>query len=235
MSIKGFMNTFGRKVGIAAFAISCAVTPASAELVINQMVVELAQSSRTADVLIFNHGKERSYIAIEPIEVLNPGTSDEKRVSNPDPRVLGLLLSSTRLILEPGQKRLVRVAATSIPEDRERIYRVTIKPVTGDVASETSGLKLLVGYEMLVMVKPVRGAPVAVEAQRSGNELTLVNRSNSSVELVDGKHCPDQTANCSALPSKRLYAGARWSQAVSAGGRIEYRALAGGKIHPLKL
>lgn len=234
MPIKNFMNTFGRPTCAAVVAIGCATAPASAELIINQMVVDLTASSRTADILVFNNGTERSYVAIEPKEVLNPGTPDEKRVSSPDPRVLGLMLSSTRLILEPGQKRLIRVAATSIPADRERVYRVTVKPVTGNVASEASGLKLLVGYEMLVMVKPAKGAPVAVEAQRSGNELTLVNRGNSSVELLDGKQCPTGAAVCSFLPSKRLYAGARWSQAVSVGGRIEYRALADGKIHLLK-
>lgn len=234
MPITKSLNTLSGKIWATVIAIICAVTPASADLVINQMVVELAPSSRTADILVFNNGQERSYVSIEPNEVLNPGTLEEKRVSTPDPRELGLLLSSTRIILEPGQKRLIRVAATSIPENRERVYRVTIKPVTGGVASEASGLKVLVGYEMLVMVKPARGAPVGVDGQRSANTLTLVNRGNSSVELVDGKQCMGKASDCSPLPSKRLYAGARWSQPVSLGGRVEYRALAGGKTHALK-
>ena len=234
MPITKSMNALGGKMWATVVAITCAVTPASADLVINQMVVELATSSRTADILVLNNGQERTYVSIEPNEVLNPGTPEEKRVSNPDPRELGLLLSSARIILEPGQKRLIRVAATSIPDDRERVYRVTIKPVTGDVTSEASGLKLLVGYEMLVMVKPTRGGRVDIESQRSANALSLVNRGNSSVELVDGNQCLGNASGCSPLPSKRLYAGARWSQAVSPGGQIEYRALAGGKTLPLK-
>jgi P pilus assembly chaperone PapD len=142
--------------------------------------------------------------------------------------MLGLLVSSTRLILEPHQKRLLRLAATSIPTDRERVYRVVVKPVVGGVDSSVSGLKLLVGYEMLVMVRPSNAGPVAIDAKRTSNQLILTNRGGSSVELVVGQQCPARSVKCSPRSSKRLYAGASWAQPISGVGRVEYRALSNG-------
>jgi P pilus assembly chaperone PapD len=198
------------------------------------MVVELTPSSRTADVLVFNDADERAYVSIEPTEVVDPGTPGEKRISNPDPRVFGLLLSSTRLILEPRQKRLLRLASTSIPNEKERVYRVIVKPVVGDVESKASGLKLLVGYEMLIMVRPAKAGPVSIEARRTSNELTLTNKGGASVELTDGQRCLPANGKCTPLPAKRLYAGASWTQTVPLGGRIEYRALTNGTTETLR-
>ena len=228
------MTDFRLKALVVSAALIGVASPVSAELVISQMVVELTPSSRTADVLVFNDADERAYVSIEPSEVVNPGTPSEKRIANPDPRASGLLLSSTRLILDPHQKRLVRLAATSIPAKQERVYRVIVKPVVGDVDSTASGLKLLVGYEMLVMVRPATANHVLVDAHRSKDELTLTNRSGMSVELIDGKRCLPASARCTPLPSKRLYAGASWTQALPSGERVEYRALASGKAEALK-
>jgi P pilus assembly chaperone PapD len=190
--------------------------------------VELGRSSRTSDVLVFNDSDERAYVSIEPREVLNPGTPVERQVAQSDPRMLGLLVSSTRLILEPHQKRLLRLAATSIPTDRERVYRVVVKPVVGGVDSPVSGLKLLVGYEMLVMVRPSNAGPMTIDAKRTSTQLTLTNRGGSSVELVDGQQCSAGSVKCSPLPSKRLYAGASWAQSIPGDRRVEYRSLSNG-------
>ena len=227
------MTKFRLKFLAAAGALIGVGTPVSAELVVSQMIVELSPVSRTADVLVFNDSEERTYVSIEPREVLNPGTTDEERVAKADPRDLGLLVSSARFILEPRQKRLLRLAATSIPAQRERVYRVTVKPVVGDVDSAASGLKLLVGYEMLVMVRPTNPGPVTIDGTRANGELTLTNRGGASVELVDGRRCLADKVSCASLPGKRLYAGAHWTQAVPQGGRIEYRALSNGKSQML--
>lgn len=234
MPVTQFMNILTTKALSAFFLLLFVAAPVQAELVVSQLVVELAPTSRTADIVIFNNGNERSYVSIEPQEVLNPGTPGEKRVTHADPRILGLLVSSKRLILEPRQQRLLRLAVTSVPGDQERVYRVTVKPVTGDVESPTSGLKLLVGYEMLVLVRPANAGEVKVEAVRKGDELTLTNRGRASVELVDGKRCLLADGKCTPLPAKRLYAGASWTQRVPSEGRVEYRSVASGKAQILR-
>jgi P pilus assembly chaperone PapD len=197
--------------------------PAHAELVVSQLIVDFKPGAqRTADIEIFNNGDERSYAVVEPREVLNPGTAREKRVATPDPAKLGLLASPARFILEPKQRRTLRIAVVGPPATQERVYRVTVKPVTGEVAGSESGLKLLVGYDLLVLVRPpvVRNS---VRSERKGSELTLVNEGNASVELAEGKQCDPAGTSCQELPAKRLYAGVSWKQKLPRPAGGEYR------------
>lgn len=202
---------------------------AAAELVVSQLVIEFKPDGpRTADIEVLNTGEERAYAVVEPREVVNPGTPGEQRLSTPDPTKLGLLASPARFILEPKQRRTLRIAAVGALADRERVYRVTVKPVTGDIAGSESGLKLLVGYDLLVLARPsiIRNA---VEAQRNGSKLILTNNGNASVELADGEQCDLSGRNCKPLPAKRLYAGASWTQDVptSGPGRYQVRSAQG--------
>jgi len=143
-------------------------------------------------------------------------------VATRDPSKLGLLASPARLILEPGQRRTLRIAAIGTPSMDERVYRVTVKPVSGEVAGSTSGLKLLVGYDLLVLVRPA-AVRNAVRASRSGATLMISNTGNASVELAEGKQCDATGKACQALPAKRLYAGASWSQHLPLSTSGEYR------------
>lgn len=214
--------------GLAVLMLGGFATPAAADLVVSQLIVELGSDRRTSDVEIFNDSEERSYVAIEPKEVIGAGTSGEQRVSKPDPKELGLLLSANRMILEPGQRKLLRLALVGALGERERVYRVAVKPVVGDVSGSGTGLKVLVGYDMLVLARPAAISAPAIVAERQGKKLTLTNRGNSSVELGEGKHC--KTASiCTPLAGKRLYAGMSWTQEVEEGGTIRFKARAGSK------
>lgn len=197
--------------------------PAAAELVVSQLIVEFkADAPRAADVEVTNNGDERSYVVVEPRQVIHPGMPEEERVSTPDPARLGLLASPARFILEPGQHRTLRIAAVGTPASEERVYRVTIKPVTGDVAGSESGLKVLVGYDLLVLVRP-SVARNSVRSDRSGPNLTITNNGNTSVELVEGRQCDAAGKNCQTLPAKRLYVGASWTQQLPLSTNGEYR------------
>lgn len=214
-----------RRCGLAlgiCLASLLASQPAAAELVVSQLIVEFRpEGPRTADIEIFNDSDERSYAVVEPRELINPGTPGEERIMTPDPAKLGLLASPARLILEPQQRRTLRIAAIGAPADRERVYRVTVKPVTGEVSGET-GLKLLVGYDLLVLVRPPN-IRQGIEARRSQSRLTITNNGNASVELAEGKQCGSGGQTCHSLPAKRLYAGASWSQELPAAGGGEYK------------
>lgn len=219
---RGAIRKAGSALGLTILSM-LAAAPARAELVVSQLIVEFKPgASRAADIEILNNGDERSYAVVEPREVLNPGTATEKRVETPDPARLGLLASPARFILEPHQRRTLRIAAIGAPLNRERVYRVTVKPVTGDLAGSESGLKLLVGYDLLVLVRPpvVRNG---LRFERTGSKLTLINEGNASVELAEGKQCDASGKNCQALPAKRLYAGASWKQELPRASAGEYR------------
>ncbi|HEY0628207.1 MAG TPA: fimbria/pilus periplasmic chaperone, partial [Sphingomicrobium sp.] len=170
-------RTAGIALGLGL--LSLAAPPASAELAVSQLIVEFkGPGPKTADIEIFNNGDERSYAVVEPRELLNPGTPHEERISVPDPARLGLIASPARFILEPGQRRTLRIASLGPAAERERVYRVTVKPVSGDVTGDGSGLKLLVGYDLLVLVRP----PVirnAVKSEREGSQLTITNSGNA--------------------------------------------------------
>ena len=132
------------------------------------------------------------------------------------------------MILEPGQRRLVRVASIA-PSQRERIYRVTIRPVVGQLTQGPSGLKILVGYDMLVVVRPSDVKP-HVRGSRIGDRLTLTNDGNVSVELADGQACEPSAGKCEELPGGRLYSGAEKTVRVPAGWRAEYKLRIGSDL-----
>ena len=198
------------------------LAPAQAELAVSQLIVELKPgSSRVQDVELVNDSEERSYVSVEPREMIEPGTVRERSAAPADPEKLGLLVSPRRMILEPGQRRSLRIASLGPALPTERVYRVTVKPVVGEISGET-GLKLLVGYDLLVLVRP--GAiQSSVDADRRDGKLVIVNRGNASVELVDGKQCDLSGRSCRELPGKRLYAGASFEQALPSPNAGEYR------------
>lgn len=198
-------------------------TPASADLVVSQLIVEFKPgSAKAADIEVSNNADERAYAVVEPREILNPGTTAEQPSATPDPAKLGLIASPARFILEPRQRRMIRIAAIGGPPERERVYRVTVKPVTGEVAGSDTGLKLLVGYDLLVLVRP---AVVREELKidRESNHLVITNLGNASVELSEGQQCLEGQQACQSLPGKRLYAGVSWKQPLPGRGSGEYR------------
>src|SRR5689334_15445739 len=105
----------GRALRIAALVILTAVVlprPASAEIVLSQLVLDLAAGKPArGDVEVWNNDKERAYVIVEPYEVMNPGAPTMERRTDPDPEKLGLLITPARMILEPGQRKLLRVMA----------------------------------------------------------------------------------------------------------------------------
>jgi hypothetical protein len=132
------------------------------------------------------------------------------------------------MILEPGERRLLRIASLAPITNEEHVYRVTVKPVVGGVDAKDSGLKLLVGYDVLVLVRPAQ--PVTnVSAVRVGKKLVFRNAGNVSVEIVDGKQCNASHVECSALPGKRLYSGASWTVELGSDGPAEYTLKSPGR------
>lgn len=214
---------------VLATALALFSSAAQAELVLSQLVVDLGQSSRQrADIEVWNNSDERAYVAVEPSEIVNAGRADEERRMEPDPEKRGILVSPTRMILEPKQRKLIRVAVIGPRSNGERVYRVTVKPVTGELSATDSGLKLLVGYDVLVLLRPVE-IRQDLAAVRSGNRLTFRNQGNSSVELVNGKQCDASRKSCEDLRGKRLYAGAEWTQQTNSNGPVEYTIISNGQ------
>jgi P pilus assembly chaperone PapD len=202
--------------------------PASAGIVLSEVIADLSASAPPReDIEVLNDGAERVYLTVEPAQITSPGMPDEARLEVRDPGELGLLVSPNRLVLEPGQRKLVRIAALKPASERDRIYRVTFKPVTGAIEANTSGLKVLVGYDVLVIVRPPH-PNATITAARSPGTIVLRNDGNTNAEMFGGHQCDAAGQSCVELPSHRLYAGAVWQVPLTRDTPVEYLVKVGG-------
>lgn len=218
-----------RMVWLPAAAAFLLAAPAHADLVLSELIVELQPGKVLRDdVEVWNNSRERSYVSVEPREIIDPSLPSQSDHKDPDPEKLGLLVEPARMILEPGQRRLVRIAALTANTEREHVYRVTVRPVLGPVRSDESGLKVVVGYDVLVLVRPAQ--PLArVTATRAGRKLTFNNSGNVSVEVIDGRQCAAAHSQCADLPGKRLYPGASWTVDLPSDLPAEYTLKSPGR------
>jgi Mat/Ecp fimbriae periplasmic chaperone len=221
----------GRFCGaVASLLVAMVGAPASAEIVLSKVIIDLHPGRpQYDDIEVSNEGPERMYVVAEPAEIQDPGKPEQRRVPALDPEQSGLLVTPQRLVLEPGQRRVVRISAVGARGSSDRVYRVAIKPVSGALSAEQSALKVFVGYDALVIYRPsdILGA---ITARRDGRRLTLTNRSNTAQEIFDGKQCDVGGANCRTLAANRIHAGASLEQEVPFDTPVEYHVSNGRRV-----
>lgn len=207
--------------------LSWGTSPAHAEMVLSQVIVDLQPDKPSHDdIEVWNDSPERLYVVAELAEIQSPGKLDEKRVSNPDPAISGMLVTPQRLVLEPGQRRVIRVSAIAPRGEADRIYRLVIKPVAGPIKADATALKVLLGYDVLVLYRPAKISG-DVTATRTGRKITFRNDSNTAQEMFGGKQCDSAGKNCKTLHATRLYSGAIWQQTVDYDTPVEYQMSSG--------
>lgn len=203
---------------------------AHAEMVLSEVIVDLFPGKPPReDIEVWNDGDERMYVVAEPSEIVGAGSAHEQRLAVPSSDDAGLFVSPRRLVLEPGERRTIRIATLGERPASERAYRVAIKPVAGPLSAEQSALKVLVGYDTLVLVRPAELVD-DLRAERTGNTLTLRNAGNTSQEIFAGTQCAGEGRDCRTLPDKRLYPGGVWTQAVPFETPIHYKSSIGPKV-----
>lgn len=219
---------------LACAAVLGLASLAHAEMVLSQVIVDLVPGKPARDdIEVFNDGPERMYVAADLFEIRNPGTAQEQRVPATDPEASGLLITPQKLVLAPGERRTVRVAAVGDRPPKDRVFRVAIKPVAGPLSAEQSALKVFVGYDALVLLRPAQFIG-NLAAERSGKTLTLVNGGNTSQELFDGRQCDSNGKDCRKLPAKRLYSGATWQLALPFDTPATYKAAIGPTVRKMR-
>lgn len=214
----------------AAAAALSLTSLAKAEMVLSQVIVDLLPGKPPReDIEVWNDGAERMYVLAEPFEIRAPGTPQEQRAPAGMPEESGLLVSPQRIVLEPGERRTIRVAAIGERPASDRVFRVTIRPVAGTVSAEQNALKVFVGYDTLVLVRPERFTG-DLEGERRGRTLTLTNAGNTAQELYAGRQCDEAGENCRDLPTRRLYPGAAWEQTLPFATPVSYKAAIGPTV-----
>lgn len=179
---------------------------AKAEFIISSAIVEFTSDGpQQQDVELVSRSKDNDYIVTEVSEIKNAGTKNESRELVEDPASGMLLVTPDKTILSAGGRKLLRFMLLKAPDAVEHIYRVAIKPVIKGVDNKSKiGLKVLIGYEVLVIVRPAN-AVATYNAARQGNVLTITNTGNTNVLFQNGKQCLKD--NCVMPQVVRVYPG----------------------------
>ena len=224
---------------LALFVAMCFLflTPVStvfANMVLSEAIIHFEPGKPLRkDIEVENpSNSENLYIEITPSIVAEPGTETEHRLTINDPRESGLLVTPNKLVVPPGGRKLVRVVSLQPLGEKERVYRVTFKPVIGDLETEQIGVKILVGYEVLVLMQPATPEPNLI-AKRSGKSIFFENKGNTNILLREGKQCPDGASNdsesCQRLTGRRLYPGNSWTLELPYNKAVDYQMSVGTK------
>lgn len=181
---------------------------AQADLILDRSFVEFLPSDLPRkDLMLRNSGATPLYVDIEVSRIDSPGTDAEQRKSDTDPRKTGLLVSPSRMKLDPGASRKLRLTLLKRALLKDEVFRVKISP-SADAFDEQAitQLRVLIAYDALVIARPPNADP-RLRVERNGRELTFNNRGNTSVLFYNGQQCDQQQNNCKSIPGLRVYAG----------------------------
>lgn len=187
--------------------------PAQAEFAMSEMILDFSEKKpRQKDIEILSHSKETQYIATETYIVENANSENEKRTLVKDPTKSGLMITPNKMVLSAGARKTMRFLLLEPPSDKEKIYRVAVKPVIQGVEAPGKGLalKVLVGYEALVIVRPVN-AKIELAVERKGNSITITNNGNTNANIQSGRQCDAIGEDCKPINVGRIYAGQTWT------------------------
>ncbi len=110
------------------------------------------------------------------------------------------------------------------PTKNELVYRVTFKPVVGDLEASQTAIKLLIAYQTLIFIRP-DNPKYNVSAKQQGNQLVFTNSGNINAVMRNGQYCTTQKDDsCKSISdTTRIYAGQSWSLAIPSGAvRVKY-------------
>ena len=180
--------------------------PAKAEFMVSSAIVEFTPATpHQKDIEVISVSPTDDYLATEVYELTNPGKPDEKRQLIEDTAKSKLLVTPNKTILQGKSRKVMRFVLLTEPDEKEHIYRVVIKPVINELENtDKIGLKILVGYEVLVIIRP-KEISSDYKITRAGNKLTATNNGNSNILLQSGRQC--QNTECKAPPITRIYPG----------------------------
>ncbi len=212
----------GLRAGCVSLLVLIA-TAAQADMSLDRSILVFDRGNAPRqDVEITNSSAENLYLETEILLVSQPGTEEETREQVLDPDDIELLVTPARLIVPPGARRLLRVVHLGEPPDVDRIYRVNVRPVVGPVEAEATAIKVIVAYQLLIIVRPDNPKPDLLW-QRDGRQIAFSNRGNSNILLFNGVQCPPVGGDCIDLnTARRLYAGNDWSIELPFDAPVEF-------------
>ncbi|MEM7082786.1 MAG: hypothetical protein AAF465_08630 [Pseudomonadota bacterium] len=217
---------------LSAIVLIAATAPTYASMIVSNSIIHFGPDQpNREDIEIENPTDEPMYIKVSPSIVHAPGTVEESREIIANPKTAGLLVSPNKLVIPPGGRKLVRFVNLKPNAQREHVYRVAITPVVNEVKANATGVKILIGYEVLVLTQPVNAQPGLI-VERDGKRLSVRNEGNTNVLMREGYQCPFDTQDkeqCEPLSGKRIYPGNEWGVDLPLDRPVEYFLAVGRK------
>lgn len=210
---------------------------AHADLALNNSILYFEPGEPNhQDIEVENLGDAPLYIQITPRVVRNPGTEQQTREEYDDPTKEGLLVSPNKMVVPPKGRKLLRFVNLNANASEEHVYRVSVTPVVGELNSNETGVKVVIAYEVLVLVHPQNGVVDLIHS-RQGKTLKVENKGTRNVLIRKGVQCPADVSDesqCDNIPGKRLYPGNRWQTELPSDGPVKVY-LSEGTQHTVKV
>jgi len=201
-----------KKKLLSTLIVVCSLLGVSAlthgSIVIDRAIVHfLPGEANRQDVEIYNPDAEPVYLQVELLKVSEPGTDNETRTSVEKGADIEFLATPDKLVIPPKGRKRVRLVVVKPNANHERVYRVNLKPVVGKIEADQTAIKVVVGYQLLVLVQPIDVVD-GLRVERAGKRLMVENTGNVNVYVRTIKQCnPNKSDECEESAPFRLYAG----------------------------
>ncbi|GLR07779.1 hypothetical protein COO59_10200 [Mixta theicola] len=134
--------------------------------------------------------EQYEFVTLELFHVPNPGDTTEKRIKELGSDDPTLVFSPTRLVIPYGEMRKVRIMPLK-PVDRERVYRLRIRPSYPEQALDKGKVRFAIGYDVLLRYLPSGKQTQGIAIACKNNQWALTATGNVRSELrnlvVDGR------------------------------------------------
>ena len=193
------------------------ISVAYGQISVSRSVIEFSKSAKVQDIEVVNKGENKVYLDLKVAQIINPESENAQRVELEDPRTSPVIVSPRQLLIPPGERRRMRVILRKGATDTDQVFRLAVKPYTGSVKVDDAGgdkkssaIKVLVGYDLLLLSRPERLNP-DMTVSRNSNSISFVNNGNTNVLLRKIEQCDVAANSCVELQPNRLYAGERYT------------------------
>ncbi|MCB1757093.1 MAG: fimbria/pilus periplasmic chaperone [Gammaproteobacteria bacterium] len=192
----------------------------SAQVSVSRSVINFKAGEQIQDFDVLNTADHKIWLSLQASEIIDPTSATSRKVELNDPRTADVLVTPSRLLLPPGQQKRIRVIMRNPAGEKERIFRLAVLPHTGRIsladnapAQLSGGIKVLLGYELLLISRPENPTP-EIQARRRDDSVEFINTGNTNVMLQRISQCFAVTGDCLELPTKRLYPGESLTVAI---------------------
>lgn len=195
-------------------------------------------TGKHADLRVINEDNENNaYITLHILTISHPGTPEQKETLLKDPKTSGIFVSPKKFIIAPGAFRNVRIGFNQLPTQSDNVYRIVVSPSASLKEhlekEEKAEIDIVVAYGVLVIERPAK--PVLnIVVERKGTALTVTNKGNTSVDLVNARQC-DTQGKCTSIDLvDRLYVGNVWKTTLKQALPVKFTELVGSQAREVE-